>query len=270
MFSSSTTMPFGHAESREVPASTAPSHSPRNSSPLGTRNPHPPPRTTHAPPKLGAHHICGSIRQQGHVLQFRQVAVRIVHNTIPLIDRRLEVEEAVIDGIGDRPGEYEVRIDEPQNSASWFITIDGPHGRWNYDFNPQEQDPNFVRNKIDDALPRDVPTSARVLCDDCIIRGITMLGMNGPVTIHFRAGARIDGYICRDPSCGRAYHKYVGYFSVNQDGSLTRRRALPRCGCQEGSVMYIEAAPTREAVRYRCPTCNAYRPEPFPFTGAIR
>jgi predicted metal-dependent phosphotriesterase family hydrolase len=26
----------------------------------------------------------------------------------------------------------------------------------------------FVRNKVEDALPRDIPKSARVLCDDCI------------------------------------------------------------------------------------------------------
>src|SRR5437016_3164147 len=133
---------------------------------------------------------------------------RIVSNTIPAVSGKLEVEQAVIDGIGDRPGDYEARIDEPQNSISWFVTIDGPNGRWKYEFfGPGEQDPSFVRNKVEDALPRDAPKSVRVLCDDCIFSGITFSGMNGPSTMRFSFGERKDVFICQNPSCGRLYQK---------------------------------------------------------------
>jgi hypothetical protein len=193
---------------------------------------------------------------------------RIVFNTVPSVIGKVEVEQAVIDGIGDRPGDYEVRIDEPQNTISWLITIDNPTGRWNYEFfGPAEQDPDFIRNKVEDGLPRDIPTAVRVLCDNCTFSGITALGMNGPGTMNFSFGERNDVFICQDPNCGRLYLKEIGYFTPQEDGSFTRLRNQPLCECGNGCVMYIEAVPERESVRYRCPCCNTYKTEARPSPG---
>ena len=85
------------------------------------------------------------------------MAVRIFSNTIPGIDYRANVQQALVDGIGDRPGDFMAHILAPADSASWFITIEGPHGRWHQEFfGPIEQEPSgrFIRETIAGELPR--------------------------------------------------------------------------------------------------------------------
>lgn len=194
------------------------------------------------------------------MLSCGQMAIRIIHNTIPAGRVRQWAKEAVIDGIGDRPGDFDVEISASQTSAAWVITVNGPSGTWQREFSaPEEHDPQFIRNMVDYALPREIPLAVKGLCDDCIFRGLTYLGMNGPGSMLFDVGPLNDAFQCQNPSCGRVYQKTMGYFSPMEPRS--RRRNRPVCGCGEETVMYIEAVLEPSAARFRCPACNAYRTE---------
>jgi hypothetical protein len=66
------------------------------------------------------------------------------------------VQDAVIEGIGGRPGDWTIALFAPQNKAGWNITIEEANGfRWEKDFSgPIEQAPAFILQEVERSLPR--------------------------------------------------------------------------------------------------------------------
>jgi len=78
--------------------------------------------------------------------------IEIFSNDIPVTDERDTISQAVRDAVGERPGEWEAEI----HSSSWVVTLTGPDGfEWEHEFfGPDEHDPEFIKEVIQDALPR--------------------------------------------------------------------------------------------------------------------
>ncbi len=189
------------------------------------------------------------------VLEFRQMPVHVIVNSIADKRRASLTEDAVKAAIGDRPGEYEIRVALRQNSFVFCIQVDGPDGTITHSFE-QLKDCNSIRLYFDRAIPRTVPVAVKVLCDECVKMGLMVRSMkecllsDGPNSV-YRYGCRFHD---------RAYEEGIGYFSPN-DGMSTdlrlRTRLCPLCA----TAMYIEFAESGKLVRFRCPNVKCYHYE---------
>ena len=180
--------------------------------------------------------------------------LRFIANTIPDPHRKTSVQTAVENGIGDRVGAYKVWLTAPQNSSAWHLQIDGPEGSIQRDLDHSQKDPSFIRLYIDRALPRKIPASMKVLCDQCVQMGVTVVPMSREVLLEH--GGELPGHVCRHHM--RIYDPIAGYTTPQ------RRNPDFRWACHKCEIfMYIEFAESQGSVRFRCPQCHAYE------TGAI-
>jgi hypothetical protein len=191
--------------------------------------------------------------------------IRIVTNTIAELQRKQWTEFGVKAGIGNREGDYEIRIDASDQFSSFSIHVDGPEGTFQRTFDGQWKDVNFIRNYFDRVIPRPIPLSRDVLCDDCVrVLNGTVIRMEAVIVLfdgHQRAG---DAYVCRHH--GRIWHQSTGYISANRDSLLGRNPFRPVCvECEE--TMYMEFAESTQNVRFRCPECNHWGFGPLPNLG---
>ena len=78
------------------------------------------------------------------------MAVSVFCNTIAMPGRRQAVERAVLQGIGQRPGNWVISIFEPQPSPEYIVSIEGPDGfAWKRAFfGPVEQTPEFIQTEV--------------------------------------------------------------------------------------------------------------------------
>ena len=85
--------------------------------------------------------------------------MEIFSNDIPLKDQRDKISEAVQRAVGDRPGDWEAEI----HSSSWVVTLTGPNEfHWEHEFfGPEEQDPEFVKKTVEEALSSTLTISGR-------------------------------------------------------------------------------------------------------------
>ena len=75
--------------------------------------------------------------------------------------QREGVEAAVRKAIGNRPGEWEVWLEEPQDASLYRVEIRGPRGvtrEWTFD-GPNEQDTTFIEL----AIQRDLGPGKRIV-----------------------------------------------------------------------------------------------------------
>ena len=77
--------------------------------------------------------------------------INISANTIPATyGQRDGVETAVRKAIGNRPGEWEISLEQPQDASLYRVEIRGPRGfirGWTFD-GPDEQDTTFIELAI--------------------------------------------------------------------------------------------------------------------------
>src|ERR1700691_5249192 len=107
------------------------------------------------------------------------MSTTIIENTIANPARQGITARAVIDGIGDRSGEYTARIHG--GSSGFSIRVEGPEGPFERVFSGDRIE---IRNFFERAIPRDVPRSIHVLCDQCVTRGSLYLPMlKGPLSV---------------------------------------------------------------------------------------
>lgn len=82
--------------------------------------------------------------------------IATVCNTIANPGKGALVESVVLEEIGDRAGQWLVRISEPQLSPEYDIGLDGPRGfKWSRRFfGIEEQDERceFIRRAVRDAI----------------------------------------------------------------------------------------------------------------------
>jgi hypothetical protein len=77
------------------------------------------------------------------------VPCTIISNNIESPDQRNAVSEAIRDGIGEKPGEWEVIVYQALDYAGVAIRISGPENlRWNWTFFGKEQAPDFIRDRV--------------------------------------------------------------------------------------------------------------------------
>ena len=185
--------------------------------------------------------------------------IEVISNTIGDPARRQVTEAAVRAGIGDRPGDYAVRISGADLYAPWTIQVAGPEGVFDRDFSGQSKHLGFIRYHFDRVIPRRVPASVEPLCDVCVREP-------GVVAVPMRAAALLgnghlwegDGFVCEPHA--RYWHKFPGYAPLVPGG---RGPFRPYCRACE-HTMYIEFADGREDLRLRCCVCNRYRFGPLP------
>jgi hypothetical protein len=99
---------------------------------------------------------CNGLRQAA-TIQFElgrldrgvAVACTIISNNIESPDQRDAVSGAIREGIGEKPGEWEVIVYQAQDYAGFAIRISGPGNlRWNWTFFGKEQAPDFIRERV--------------------------------------------------------------------------------------------------------------------------
>jgi hypothetical protein len=80
--------------------------------------------------------------------------VSVLSNSIAAVDRREAIQRAVLEGIGQRAGNWVLRILEPQLRPDYIVKIEGPDGfEWERTFfGPVEQTPELVRDEIASGL----------------------------------------------------------------------------------------------------------------------
>ena len=79
----------------------------------------------------------------------RTVACTIISNNIESPDQRDAVSAAIRDGIGEKPGNWEVIVYQALDYAGFAIRISGPENlRWNWTFFGKEQAPDFIRERV--------------------------------------------------------------------------------------------------------------------------
>jgi hypothetical protein len=180
----------------------------------------------------------------------RTVSARFIANTIPDPNRRALTEQAIERGIGNRVGEYQVWIDAPADSSAFHITIEAPEGCWvDRLFDQTDRDVGYIKNFVERAIPRSIPSRMIVLCDTCV-RAAKLESRMSAATLSIGVQQE-PGYAC--PLHRRMHHQVVGY--VSDDGSQQSFRRV--CGgCQVS--MYIEFAESPHKVRFRCPSCHAF------------
>jgi hypothetical protein len=77
----------------------------------------------------------------------------IVSNNISSPEVRKAVSEAVRDGIGERAGEWNVVVYQAPDCPELAVRIEGPNGlRWSWTFRGQEQTPEFMEQKVAQAI----------------------------------------------------------------------------------------------------------------------
>ena len=68
----------------------------------------------------------------------------IVSNNIPSAELREAVSEAVRDGIGERPGEWNIVVYQAPDYLGFAVRIEGPKNlRWSWTFREEEQVSDF-------------------------------------------------------------------------------------------------------------------------------
>jgi hypothetical protein len=81
--------------------------------------------------------------------------ISVPANTISGVDRRQQIEAAVLAGIGSRRQSeiWTVRIYEPATGLEYIVKIEGPNGfNWERTFwGPEEEAPEFIRSAVADA-----------------------------------------------------------------------------------------------------------------------
>ncbi len=84
--------------------------------------------------------------------------LEIFSNDIPLKDQRDKISEAVQSAVGARPGDWEAEI----HSSSWVVTLTGPNEfHWEHEFfGPDEQDPEFIRETVEEGLAASLTTTS--------------------------------------------------------------------------------------------------------------
>jgi hypothetical protein len=83
--------------------------------------------------------------------------VTITQNDIAHPGKRAEVEAAVCEAMGDRSGEWQVRIEEPRFDPYYIVSIIGPEGfqaKLNF-FGPIQQSADNIRLEVAAALPQE-------------------------------------------------------------------------------------------------------------------
>jgi hypothetical protein len=89
----------------------------------------------------------------------------IVSNNIPSPVIQNAVSDAVRDGIGERPGEWNVEVYQAPDCPELAVRIEGPKGlRWSWTFREQEQAPENIQQRVAQAilaklLPQEVSAS---------------------------------------------------------------------------------------------------------------
>ena len=80
------------------------------------------------------------------------MAILVSTNTIADPNRRKQIQEAVLNGIGPRSESeaWRLRIFEPQTGPEYVIKIEGPSDfKWDRTFfGPEEQTPEFIRAEV--------------------------------------------------------------------------------------------------------------------------
>lgn len=66
------------------------------------------------------------------------MAVRVLHNAIPNLEQRELITDTVLQGIGNRPGDWTASIHVEQDT--WTVAIDGPADfHWQNTFTGRDQ-----------------------------------------------------------------------------------------------------------------------------------
>ena len=79
----------------------------------------------------------------------------VASNTVSSVEKRLAVNRAVLESIGNREGGWRVSIDESLDKRVWKITVKGPNGyHWTLDFEGKARTPSRVASSIRGALEK--------------------------------------------------------------------------------------------------------------------
>ena len=82
-----------------------------------------------------------------------KVPCTIVSNNVPFPELRDAVSEAIRAGIGERLGKWNVVVYQAPDFPELAVRIEGPQGlRWSWTFREQEQAPEFIREKVAQAI----------------------------------------------------------------------------------------------------------------------
>jgi hypothetical protein len=77
----------------------------------------------------------------------------IASNNISSPELRTAVSEAIRDGIGERPGDWNVVVYQASDCPELAVRIEGPKSlRWSWTFREQEQAPAFMQQKVAQAI----------------------------------------------------------------------------------------------------------------------
>ena len=79
----------------------------------------------------------------------------IASNTISAVKKRLAVDRAVLEAIGERDGTWRVSITESPDKHVWNVIVKGPNGfRWTQQFSGKECVPTHVGSTVHAALEK--------------------------------------------------------------------------------------------------------------------
>ena len=79
----------------------------------------------------------------------------IASNTISPVKKRLAVNQAVLEAIGEREGGWRVSITESPDKLVWNAVVKGPNGfRWTQHFEGRECVPSHVGSTVHAALEK--------------------------------------------------------------------------------------------------------------------
>jgi hypothetical protein len=77
----------------------------------------------------------------------------IVSNNIDVPETRDAVSDAVLAGIGERRGEWNIVIYQAPDYPVLAVRIEGPNRlRWSWTFHEHEQTPAFVQQRVEQGL----------------------------------------------------------------------------------------------------------------------
>ena len=83
------------------------------------------------------------------------MAVFIASNTISSVTKRLAVDRAILDAIGQREEAWRVAVAESPDQSVWNIVVKGPNGfQWTHHFEGTECTPTLVGSRIRAALEK--------------------------------------------------------------------------------------------------------------------
>ena len=91
----------------------------------------------------------------------------IISNNIPSAELREAVSEAVRDGIGERPGEWNIVVYQAPDYLGFAVRIEGPKSlRWSWTFREDEQSPKFIQEKVNQAIVAQVLYEVTMLAQE--------------------------------------------------------------------------------------------------------